>query len=438
MKTTLGTIPEFLFNGGTGGKRDVESAITRSFNQMGLLSALGAIGMFLLSFVWGFNIYYTVITLGIASFYFLLVLLNHLNRVYTSRTVAALVAPFWIFAVYICFGGFFSQSMAFCASAGITYISFQKHPRLKTGLLWYNVALYSIGVLIVNLYGNIIYTQNILGDEILIFWICAGWLFAVFSAFNNRKNEILQELKAKNESLEHTTEELEKFTYIASHDLKSPLRTITGFISLIEKDFEREKYSSLPGHLSFVKSGARQMNYLIQDILEISHLNTEETVRVQSHFDFNKVLEQVVFSLKEEIEQSNAQVDSAKLPCYYGHEAEFALLFQNIIQNGIKYNNSKVPKVQVKSMVSEDRVLLQFTDNGIGIPVEYREKVFELFSRLHNSYEYHGTGLGLGLCMKIIEKYQGSITIDDNLKGGSVFTVLLPLPQNMEVQELSQ
>ncbi|MEM8907917.1 MAG: ATP-binding protein, partial [Bacteroidota bacterium] len=304
------------------------------------------------------------------------------------------------------------------------------HPRLQFLTVVYNLLFHVLALSYVAFYPPLLSPIDIPLDEVLIFIVCLGWLYALFNIHKNEKNELIENLRAKNQALQETTEELERFTYSASHDLKSPLRTIVSFVGLIEKNIQLERYQDLEEHLSFVKSGAKQMDYLIRDILELSQMKSGQKQEYQS-IDLNLILKKVKTNLKEDIQSNGALLIAESLPHYCCNESEFLLLFQNIIQNGIKYNENKIPTVRIWAEHQEDQIHIHFKDNGIGIPKEFHEKIFQFFQRLHTNNQYTGTGLGLGLCKKIVKKYKGQILVDSIINGGTTFTIELPLQSSV-------
>jgi len=231
----------------------------------------------------------------------------------------------------------------------------------------------------------------------------------------------------QNKVLASKNEELERFNYIASHDLKSPLRNIHSFAGLLERDLERGEKEDLLEYLDFIKANAKHMSVLINDILAVSKINKEGD-KEKDWVDLDSLLEQVKENLKVEIEGKSVQVNSEKLPEYLCNESQFLVLFQNLIQNGIKYNEHPEPNVNIWSSEENGQLHLHFQDNGIGIEEEYHEYIFEYFKRLHTVDEYEGTGIGLGLCKKIVQAYEGEIVVVSEKDEGSTFTMKLPLP----------
>jgi len=247
-------------------------------------------------------------------------------------------------------------------------------------------------------------------------------------------------IEEKNRRLIEKNEELERFTYIASHDLKSPLGNLINFSTLIELDLKREKYENIPKHLEYLKTSARQMKCLIEDVLEFSNIDSRDNDKKEL-IDLNKVLEKVQYNLHQEIENKNAKIMAHPLPTYHCNEVRFAILFQNLIQNGIKYNKQQRPIIAVWSTNVDGVLNLYFKDNGIGIEEAYQQQVFGYFKRLHNKNEYEGTGIGLAMCKKIVENCNGQLTIQSTVGKGSTFVVSLPIvtkdaKQQMEMATL--
>ena len=405
---------------------------------MSLFSGLGTLLVMLTAWLMDFSSTYTILTSFIVSLYIAVIVLNFFGEISLARYFISVGSPIWISIVNFLIGGNFCQGLAILASMAITYVAFQKTPLIKIGLLVFHIVIFFPSSIYVNTFGPLLGVIDFPYDELTVFVGGLGWTIIVLYKFNKDRNNLLRNLEANNKELKNTTEELERFTYIASHDLKSPLRTIVSFIGLIERDINKEDYSNIHKNLSFVKTGAEQMNFLVRDILELSRLK-EHDKSERSLIDLNLVFEKVSHNLKEEIRERNALVHCEKLPLFSGIELEFLLLFQNFIQNGIKYNESKQPTVRVFSSEVDKTLRLSFEDNGIGIEEEYHEQIFQFFKRLHNSIKYQGTGLGLGLCKKIINNYDGQIETHSKPGAGTTFTILLPLEQineaNVEVLE---
>lgn len=240
------------------------------------------------------------------------------------------------------------------------------------------------------------------------------------------------QLKRSNQQLKQSNAELERFAYIASHDLKTPLRTITSFLNLIERHIKRHyKDDVLDEYLRFAVDGSRQMNQLIIDVLEYSKLGREQTAQKES-VDLNAVVDAACRTLEPVISEKQAQIHQDKLPTIYGDFSLLKQLFQNLIENGIKYNHSKPPVLFIKYAVQDQGHQITVRDNGIGIGEKYQDQVFEMFKRLHASPEYEGTGIGLAICKKIVQQLGGSIAVRSKEGQGSDFIIYIPKMKVLE------
>ncbi|MEL7220330.1 MAG: ATP-binding protein, partial [Bacteroidota bacterium] len=268
-------------------------------------------------------------------------------------------------------------------------------------------------------------------DSILPTVPIAYFIFSVISCIvlitkvlmENEKVNLIT--SSQNETLAKKNKQLEKFTYIASHDLKTPIRNVTSFAMLVDRDLKRKKYEGIPDHVAYIKSSALQMSALVEDILQISTLDyADQEVRTMTNL--THIAQQVVGTLKNELSAPSAKIKIENLPDYHCNPSEFYLVFQNLIQNSIKYNENKIQRVKIWSEEVGNEIQIHVQDNGIGIEEAYFEQIFEFFKRLHSSNEYEGTGLGLGLCKRIIESYQGRISLISTPGEGSTFTIHLP------------
>ena len=358
-----------------------------------------------------------------------ILVLNGLGRIYWARLVTSMGTVLWVSAYHVCFGGFFSQSLAVGAAIIINYVAFRKKSKHMIPLFMLHAGIYFIALIYGISHEPLIELVDYPIGGLVSFIVSMAWVTLILIVFHQERENLIERLKAKNKELERTSNELERFSYIASHDLKSPLRTIVSFGNLIQRDIKRENFEGIDEKMNYLISGAQQMNYLVEGILELSQIKSiDKTDR--SAIDLNVVLEKVKLNLKEEISTRNALIKSRQLPVLYGNEVEFLLLFQNIIQNAIKYNKNNTPSVTISTDQNQTEFLLSFQDNGIGIEEKYFTQIFEFFKRLHNVTEYPGTGIGLGLCKRIVENYSGLITVTSQVGRGSTFTITFPLEEN--------
>jgi PAS domain S-box-containing protein len=277
------------------------------------------------------------------------------------------------------------------------------------------------------------------------------YFMAIFSDITDRKNtekhkkELLerektlsQELQVSNAELIHIRDELEEtikkleisnkdleqFAYIASHDLQEPLRMISNFIQLLEKTYKDKLDENGLEYIGFVVDGAQRMHRIINDLLLFSRVTTDAGKFEQ--LDLNKVLDAVLFNLEIAIEENNAVISSDPLPVIFGDYSQMVQVFQNIIGNAIKYRSKKTPEIQISVLKQDDYWLFSVKDNGIGLKPQFSNQIFEIFRRLHSRHEYEGSGIGLAISKKVVERHGGLIWVESEPEKGSIFHFTIP------------
>lgn len=227
-------------------------------------------------------------------------------------------------------------------------------------------------------------------------------------------------LSQQAEELARSNVELERFAYVTSHDLQEPLRTVRSFAQLLQKRFADRFTGEAAEYLRFISMGAERMSTLISDLLAYARVTTRGSAFVP--VDSNQVVWQVVESLSTAIVESEAQIDVAPgLPVVHADPAQLGLVFQNLIDNAIKFRRGRTPIVSVGFTENETHFLFHVKDNGIGIASQYFDRIFIMFQRLHTVEEYGGTGIGLAVCKKIVERHQGAIWVESTPSVGSTF-----------------
>lgn len=232
------------------------------------------------------------------------------------------------------------------------------------------------------------------------------------------------ELRQANEALLKSNLELQHFAHVAAHDLQTPLRSISVFTQLIHRDLKGKGGEQTEEWLGRVLEGTSRMQALIDDLLAYSRLDSQ--ARPFEATDCRRLLDEVKANLSGPIQDARAEIESSDLPTVLADRFQVAQVLQNLIGNGIKYNTAETPRVTVTATRRGNEWIFSVSDNGIGIDPKYREKVFEIFRRLHTQQEYPGTGIGLAICQKIVERHGGQIWIDSNEGGGTVFRFTLP------------
>jgi signal transduction histidine kinase len=253
-------------------------------------------------------------------------------------------------------------------------------------------------------------------------YVLVGTDLSVFKASEEK-------IKAYANELETSNEALERFAFIASHDLKEPIRNIGNFAGLLRRRLGANVSEDIQDFLNFIEQNVKGMNKLIEAVMTVSRLGQEELKL--SAVDCEHIVKIARKNLERLIQETGAVLDVSRveLTMLKGDRELLQQLVQNLIENGIKYNKEKVPRVSIciTSAVGEEYTTLRFEDNGIGIAVEFREQVFEMFKRLHSRADYAGTGIGLAICRRIVELHKGKIWIEDSQQGtGTAFVVKLP------------
>nr|WP_259294510.1 sensor histidine kinase [Streptomyces canus] len=237
------------------------------------------------------------------------------------------------------------------------------------------------------------------------------------------------DLDAQTEELRRSNAELEQFAYVASHDLQEPLRKVASFCQLLEKRYGDVLDDRGRQYVDFAVDGARRMQVLINDLLTFSRVGRVNDARVPVGLD--QALDKALANLGTAVEESGARVDRPEqLPEVVGDPTLLAMLWQNLVGNALKFRHpDRTPHVSITCGTDPDEpdsLLVSVTDNGIGIPEQFTEKVFIIFQRLHGRDAYGGTGIGLALCKKIVEQHGGKIWIDTAHTDGTRFCFALP------------
>ncbi len=266
----------------------------------------------------------------------------------------------------------------------------------------------------------VLYNASVYKDE-------TGRVIGIFAAardITERKNaEKL--LKQKLEELARSNAELEQFAYVASHDLQEPLRMIASYLQLLQRKYEGKLDEKADKYIHFAVDGASRMQSLINDLLDFSRVTTKAKEFEPTNCE--EILDNVLSGLEVVIKESGATVSHDSLPEIIAESTQIAQVFQNLISNAIKFRSEKSPEIRISAKRENDYWLFSVKDNGIGIDPKYWDRIFEVFKRLHKREEYPGTGIGLSICKKIVERHGGSIWIDSEQGKGSTFYFTLPI-----------
>jgi PAS domain S-box-containing protein len=255
---------------------------------------------------------------------------------------------------------------------------------------------------------------------------------AVFNDISERK-EAERALQDAHEELKRSNAELEQFAYVASHDLQEPLRMVSSYTQLLQRRYKEKFDDDANEFMGYIVDGAARMKQLIEDLLTYSRVGTRgkefRPVEVEA------ALRRGVANLRAAISESGASVSNDPLPMVEGDDVQLAQLFQNLIGNALKFRSQSVPRIHVSVSEKETEYEFGVADNGIGIEPQYFERIFMVFQRLHNKGEYPGTGIGLAICKKVVERHGGRIWVDSSPEGGSTFRFTLPRRREGNGQE---
>jgi PAS domain S-box-containing protein len=227
-------------------------------------------------------------------------------------------------------------------------------------------------------------------------------------------------LLQKVEELHHSNEELEQFAYLASHDLQEPLRMVTSYTQLLARRYKGKLDIDADEFIAYAVDGATRMQRLIQDLLAYSRVGAKQVNLLETSSE--DALQQALINLHRTVQESGAIVTYDSLPMVLSDEGQLVQLFQNLVGNAIKYQGKGVPKVHISASPSgRQKWIFSVRDNGLGIEPQYFERIFGMFQRLHKREEFAGTGVGLAICKKIVERHGGSISVESKPGEGSIF-----------------
>lgn len=223
--------------------------------------------------------------------------------------------------------------------------------------------------------------------------------------------------------LERNNKELEEFNYVASHDLREPLRTITSYCDLLREDMGDGVSGEVSEDINFITDAATRMNILIQDLLQLSRAGRVDFSK--EPVDLNQTMANVKSDLKLKIDETNATISFNKLPVVQGDAVQINRVFQNLITNALKFKSDQNPLIEISAQSENGTAEIMISDNGIGMEEQYFEMIFSPFKRLHSREKYQGTGIGLAICKKIIDRHSGTIKVKSKLGKGTTFIITL-------------
>ena len=246
---------------------------------------------------------------------------------------------------------------------------------------------------------------------------------AIIRDITERKHAA-EQMKKLTQELERSNTDLAQFAYVASHDLQEPLRMVTSFVQLLQHRYQGKLDKDADEFISYAVDGASQMQRLINDLLKYSRVGTHG--KTLEPTNCNIVITHAISNLSKTIKEADAIINIDHLPTISADYTQLVQLFQNLIGNAIKYHGKKQPEILIRATNKGDNWLFSVRDNGIGIDKDYIDKIFVIFQRLHNKSQYPGTGIGLSICKKIVERHGGRIWVESKPGQGSTFYFTIP------------
>lgn len=248
----------------------------------------------------------------------------------------------------------------------------------------------------------------------------------IYAAARDITQSKLAQMKLSDQAaeLERSNKELEQFAYVASHDLQEPLRSVASYVQLLARRYKGKLDKDADDFINFAVEGSERMKTLINDLLSYSRVATQG--KEQKRVDLESVLDIVLKNLQLVVENTGARISHQSFPAVLADDVQMVQLFQNLINNAIKFHGKEAPMVQIAAKREGGRWLISVRDNGIGIDPQHNDRIFVIFQRLHSRGEYPGTGIGLAVCRRIVERHGGRIWVESEPGHGSTFLFTLP------------
>lgn len=233
------------------------------------------------------------------------------------------------------------------------------------------------------------------------------------------------EVEQRTKLLKQKNKELENYTYLVSHDLKSPLTNATSFANLIERDLKNENYKDLDHHIKIINQSVNRMSSILSDLMIHGKIGLTKTEK--ESLKLHEILEEVIASnFKVDIEAgAKITIDSNLPKKIFADRQQLLLLLQNLINNGLKYNTANPKEINVSGYKIKDKIGVVVSDNGIGFKAKETDMIFDMFRRLHTKDEFEGTGLGLAICKRVVDNHEGTIKANSIVNGGSKFEFII-------------
>ena len=387
-----------------------------------------------------FNLFFSV-TMCVIPFFALF--FNKINKSVLSSCLLAILISVFLASKRIVYGVNSGTEFGFLLLAIFIVLLFEDNKFKRNGILLV-VLCYVASALYETQYGSFHSLPSNNGVFYFYFFATSSlsiWVFHELSSdnlkYSEKQHQLLkdlekqkEEIKGHNAKLEHINKNLEKFAYQTSHDIKAPLKNINSFIGLMSKSVEKHNDPKLNQYVNIIEQNSKGLHNLVEEILAFAKM---EVGKIQkSNVNLQEVIQEVKTNLHLLLDSKSARIETGLLSNIYANHSLMIILFQNLIENGLKYNESKNPVIKITQKYTEDKkIRIAIEDNGIGISPEYKEKIFEMFVRLDTGNKFTGTGIGLSTCKNIAQQLDGDLTFEANPTGGTRF--ILTFPQSIMI-----
>jgi PAS domain S-box-containing protein len=243
----------------------------------------------------------------------------------------------------------------------------------------------------------------------------------------SERKRAIEALAARGAELQRSNADLEQFAYVASHDLQEPLRMVSSYTELLAEHYKGKLDEKAEKYIHYAVDGAKRMQQLVKDLLAYSRVDSQ--AKAPTIIKSGIVVEDVLDRLKAAIEESHARIVYDGLPAVRADTVQLAQVFQNLIGNALKFHGERTPQIRIGAERKNDKWVFRVEDNGIGIDMQYAERIFQMFQRLHERGRYAGSGIGLAIAKKIVERHGGRIWFDSQPQHGTTFYFTMPAIQ---------
>lgn len=380
-------------------------------------------------------------------------ILYKLKRPFLTSLYMTTVPPFMFGVIILLVGGDFNQGLGIATSAFLSFIVFRDQPKFRWFVIGFGLLMYLGPTLYINIYGPVLGTINIAFDEILVFLASLCWLSLTFFMYDEKKTrvytnnletknkflrsneiklrQVQKDLELQNTELEELNrritlknQQIEEFTYMATHDLKAPINNINAIAGQLKSNINNLQVQETETYLQYLQTSSKRMLALVSNLLENAKIGNSE---FQNRINTNQIVQEILEDFSEKIKSSKAIIHVQNLPYLNCYPLEMRLVFQNLIDNALKFvPENKIPVIDIGYSVEPNCYKFHIADNGIGISEKEIGTIFNAFHRIHSKKEYEGSGIGLYGCKKVIHNHHGEIWVESKIHKGTTFYFTLP------------